>query len=124
MFFWSALVADYEMFDVCDMNGVTVIRLRARELDETKLQRLTQELAKAVEEPQRKRLVIDLEEVAFLTSTGIGAIIALQKRLHASGGTLKLCGLHPDIQSLFAITQVDRLFDIQPNADEAVKSFS
>ena len=117
-------MADYEMFDVCDMNGVTVVRLRARELDETKLHRLTQELDTVAEEPQRDRFVIDLEEVAFLTSTGIGAIIAVQKKVRASGGTLKLCGLHPDIRSLFAITQVDRLFDIRTNADEAVGSFS
>ena len=124
MSFGSELVADYEMFDVCEINDITIIRLRARELDETKLQRLTQELGKVVEEPQRERLVVDLGEVAFLTSTGIGAIIALQKKVHAVGGTLKLCGLHPDIESLFAITQVNRLFDIQADADEAVKSFS
>lgn len=117
-------MVDYEMFDVCDMDGVTVIRLRAREVDETKLQRLTHEFTELVEAMPGDRLVIDLSEVTFLTSTGIGAIIALQKKLHASGSNLKLCSLHPDIQSLFSITQVDRLFDIQPNADEAVKSFS
>lgn len=117
-------MADYEMFDVCDMDGVTIVRLRARELDETKLQRLTHEFAEVVEETKGNRLVIDLGEVAFLTSTGIGAIIALQKKLHSEGGNLKLCSLNPDILSLFKITQVDRLFDIQPNADEAVKSFS
>ena len=124
MTFRSELVADYEMFDVCDMNGVTVIRLRMRELDETKLQRFTKELNTVVEAPNREQIVVDLGEVSFLTSTGIGAIIALQKKLHSSGSTMKLCSLHPDIRSLFAITQVDRLFDIQPDADEAVKSFS
>lgn len=117
-------MADYEMFDACDIDGVTILRLRPRDLDETKIQRLTQELGQAVGEPQGHRLVIDLGAVAFLTSTGIGAMIALQKKLHASGGTLKLCSLHPDILSLFKITQVDRLFDIQANADDAVKSFS
>jgi len=124
MFFWSEVVADYEMFDISEVDGVTIVRLRARELDETKIQRLNQELGEAVEEPQRQRLVVDLEAVAFLTSTGIGAMIALQKRLKASGGIVKLCGLHADIRSLFSITQVDRLFDIQANADDAVKSFS
>ncbi len=117
-------MADYEMFDISEVDGVTIVRLRARELDETKIQRLNRELGEAVEEPQRQRLVVDLEAVAFLTSTGIGAMIALQKRLKASGGIVKLCGLHADIRSLFSITQVDRLFDIQANADDAVKSFS
>lgn len=120
--FWSRLVADYEMFDVCDVDGVTIIRLRVRELDETKLQRLTQELGKVVEEPAGQRLVIDLGAVAFLTSTGIGAMIALNKKIQTAGGALKLCSLNPDIRSLFTITQVDRLFDIQGSADEAVKS--
>jgi anti-sigma B factor antagonist len=123
-FSWSELVADYEMFDISDADGVTVIRLNARELDETKLQRLNRELGKVVEDPQRQRLVIDLGTVAFLTSTGIGAMIAVHKKVQAGGGTLKLCGLNPNIHSLFTITQVDRLFDIHANADEAVKSFS
>lgn len=117
-------MADYEMFDVTDIDGVMVLRLRVRELDETKLQRLTRELGEVAEEPQRRRFVVDLGEVSFLTSTGIGAMIALQKKVQAGGGVLKLCGLNPDIRSLFTITQVDRLFDIQANADEAVKSFS
>ncbi len=112
-------MADYEMFDVCDINEVTVLRLRARELDETKLQRLSLELGQVVEAPERQRVVIDLGAVAFLTSTGIGTIIALKKRIQAAGGTLKLCSLNPDIRSLFAITQVDRLFDIHASADEA-----
>ncbi len=54
---WSELVADYEMFDVTDIDGVMVLRLRVRELDETKLQRLTQEFGKVAEEPQRRRFV-------------------------------------------------------------------
>ncbi len=117
-------MADYESFDISDSDGVAIIRLNARELDETKLQKLTLELGKVVEDPQRKRLVVDLGAVAFLTSTGIGAMIALQKKVKAGGGTLKLCGLNPNIRSLFTITQVDRLFDIQDDADKAVKSFS
>ncbi|MHB8899591.1 MAG: STAS domain-containing protein [Thermoguttaceae bacterium] len=115
-------MADYEMFDVCEVGEVTIVRLRASELDETKLQRLNREWGRLAEEPGRQRLVIDLETVGFLTSTGIGALIALKKKIQAGSGILKLCGLHPDIRSLFAITQVDRLFDIQDTADEAVKS--
>ncbi len=110
------------MFDVCRVEEVTIIRLRARELDETKLQRLTQELGAVLEEPGRQRLVIDLGAVGFLTSTGIGAMISVKKKIQTAGGKLKLCSLNPDIRSLFSITQVDRLFDIQDDADEAVKS--
>lgn len=117
-------MADYEMFDVRDVEDVTVVRLRARELDETKIQKLTKELATLLKEPHRERLVIDLETVGFLTSTGIGAMIALKKKLEANGGVLKLCGLNSDIRSLFTITQVDRLFDIHDEADDAVKSFA
>jgi anti-sigma B factor antagonist len=122
--FWSELVADFEMFDIADIGDVTVVRLRARELDETKIQKLTKELGVLVDEPQRQRFVVDLGAVSFLTSTGIGAMIALQKKLKAGDGVLKLCSLHPDIRNLFTITQVDRLFDIQENADAAVQSFS
>lgn len=117
-------MTDYEMFDVCDVEDVTVIRLRIREIDETKLQRLSHELGTIVDEPQRKRLVIDLGSVAFLTSTGMGTMISLKKKVQAGGGSIKLCSLNPDIRSLFSITQVDRLFDIEENADAAVKSFS
>ncbi len=116
-------MADYEMLDVCEVDGVTVIRFRAREVDETKLQCLTQELGKVTGSREDQRFVLDLEAVAFLTSTGIGALIALKKKIEAAAGILKLCGLQSEIRTLFTITQVDRLFDIEDNADVAVKSF-
>lgn len=111
------------MLDVCEVDGVTVIRFRPREIDETKLQRLTQELGKVTGALEDQRFVLDLEAVAFLTSTGIGALIALKKKMQVAGGAVKLCGLQSEIRTLFTITQVDRLFDIEDNADAAVKSF-
>jgi len=117
-------VADYQTLEVSETGDVTVVQLRVEEIPETIIQRMTEELGTLADELGSGRMLINLQAVSFLTSSAIGMLIALQKRVRALGGTLKLCNLHPDIHQLFTITQVDRLFDIESSEDDALGSFS
>jgi len=68
------------------------------------------------------RIVLDLSQVDFVDSSGLGSIVSILKTL-GDEGELVLCGISQTVMSLFKLTRLDRIFRIFPTADEAVTSF-
>jgi anti-sigma B factor antagonist len=66
------------------------------------------------------RLVLDLEGVDFLDSTGLGTIISALKRVRTHGGDLRLVCTQARIARLFEITGLDKAVPLQPTVDAAV----
>ena len=60
-------------------------------------------------------LVLDLSNVKFLDSTGLGAIVSIQKMVGVEG-SLAICGVSGQVQRVFNITRIDRLFDVSEAA--------
>lgn len=69
------------------------------------------------------RLVVDLAGVSFLDSSGLGALVAVLRRVVQAEGDLRLAGPSSGVRSLFELTRLDRVFDIHPDAGSAVSSF-
>jgi anti-sigma B factor antagonist len=67
-------------------------------------------------------LVVNLVDVSFLDSTGIGTLVAGLNRAVQFGGTLTLVCDHERILKLFRITGLDTVFSIRPSVDEAIAS--
>ncbi len=68
-------------------------------------------------------LVIDLSAVRFIDSSGLGALVSGFKNASAMEGSLKLCGLQPQVRSMFELTRLHRVFEIFTSMDEALNSF-
>ena len=61
------------------------------------------------------QLVLDLCEVKFLDSSGLGAIVSIRKMVGNDGGMV-LCGLTGQVRSVFRLTRMDTIFDIFEDA--------
>jgi anti-sigma B factor antagonist len=68
-------------------------------------------------------LVLDLSKVDFIDSSGLGAILAIFKRM-PKGSDLILCGATDSVASMFKLTLLDRVFTMKKNVDEAVSALS
>jgi anti-sigma B factor antagonist len=66
------------------------------------------------------QLVLDLEGVDFLDSTGLGTIIGALKRARTHGGDLRLVCTETRITRLFEITGLDKAVPLLPSLDAAV----
>lgn len=66
------------------------------------------------------RVVLDLSSVAFLDSSGLGAVVAAMKLL-APDQKLELAGLTINVEKVFRLTRMDSVFTIHENADAALK---
>lgn len=68
----------------------------------------------------KSNLVVDLSEVRFMDSSGLGALVAGLKK-QASGGTFTLAAAQPAVKDLFDLTSMDKLFTLHGSVAEAVK---
>jgi anti-sigma B factor antagonist len=64
-------------------------------------------------------LVIDLQEVHFIESTGLGALIGGRRRAHALRGSLRLVCAEQQVLKIFRITGLDKVFAIYDSVDRA-----
>lgn len=64
------------------------------------------------------RMILDLHQVDFIDSSGLGAIVAAMK-LMPSGGKLELAGLTPAVDKVFRMTRMDSIFAIHDSAQTA-----
>ncbi len=99
--------------------GATVVMALAGEID----LHHTPEVHKAlVMVCQRKpaRLVINLEDVTYIDSSGIGTLVEVFRRINAYQGELGLCGLNERVHSVFEITKLDHFFKIYDTEPEAL----
>ncbi|MBN2367222.1 MAG: STAS domain-containing protein [Calditrichaeota bacterium] len=70
-----------------------------------------------------KKVVIDLKNVKWMNSSGLGVLMACMTTLNNSGGQLKLASVTEKVKSLLVITQLLRIFETFETADRAVASF-
>lgn len=66
-----------------------------------------------------RQIVLDMTEVNFLDSTGLGAIVSSLKRLEGNG-TMVICHAGEMVMDVFRLTRMDRVFPIVPSSAEAV----
>jgi anti-sigma B factor antagonist len=101
---------------------VTVVELvDKRILDETAINQIGQQLFKLAAREEEPRIVLDFSNVAHMSSSMLGTLITLHKRVREKGGQLVLCRIHAPIAEVFQITRLNEVFQITPDADEAVQ---
>src|ERR1700730_16014466 len=97
---------------------VTVIRLQG-EVDIYSAPKLREKIIELVNQG-RRLVVIDLDAVEFLDSTGLGVLVGGLKRLRSQGGELSLVCTRDRIRRLFELTRLDTAFQIHPNESAAI----
>ena len=75
-------------------------------------------------EQNKRQVVIDLAEVDWMNSTGLGILIAGYTTLRNNQGELKLANVTDKIQSLLTITKLVTVFEAYDSVDEAINSFA
>ena len=117
-------MAKQQRLDVSEVGDVTVVHFRdQRIIEDLGIQEMGQELFHLVEGENRNKLVLNFSSVGFMSSAALGKLITLDKKVKAKGGVLKLCNIKPEIYEVFAITRLDRLFDIKKDESEALAAF-
>jgi anti-anti-sigma factor len=86
-------------------------------LDGTKAGQFRQEITKLVES-NVNIVLIDFQDVTFMDSSGLGALVLALKTVRAAGGKLFICSVNEQIKMLFELTSMDRVFEIFPTRED------
>ena len=109
--------------DVSDVGDVSVVQFKDRKiLDESNIQEMGRELFELVE-MKREKVLLNFMNVEFLSSAALGKLITLDKKIKAAKGQLKLSNIRPEIYEVFAITRLNKLFDIHDDEADALATF-
>jgi len=71
----------------------------------------------------KRQIIINLDEVSYIDSSGIGALISSLSNLKKIGGGLKIINVHDSVKKVFELTKLTSFFEIYDNEDEAVADF-
>jgi len=69
------------------------------------------------------RIVVNLEDVNFVDSAGLGALIEIHRKTKAKGGRLVLTNLGPKLRQALEIARLLTIFEISATEADAVASF-
>jgi len=90
-------------------------------LDEQTISEIGERLYGLVAASARPRIVLDFVNVAHMSSSALGMLITLHKRVREKAGQLRLCNIRPTIYEVFVITRLNEVFSICPDRDTAVR---
>lgn len=85
--------------------------------DGTQAPRFRQEVETAIADGADV-ILVDLQTVSFMDSSGLGALVVALKAVRASGGRLFLCSVNQQIKTLFELTSMDQVFVIMADRTE------
>jgi len=102
--------------------GIAVLYIREDRLDANNSEELKAELRRFFE-GGTKDLILDLKEVLFIDSSGLGVLVSGYKNASILHGSLKLSNLQSQVKSMFELTRLHRVFDIFTTVDDALLSY-
>ena len=103
--------------------GVTILDLSGKiTIGEGSVQ-LREEVRKLLEEG-RNKILLNLGDVAYVDSSGIGELVSSYTTTSTQGGQLKLLNLTKKIQDLLMITKLLTVFETFDNEEEGLSSFN
>jgi len=106
---------------VDNVDGVAVAAVPVDELDASNSTEFKRDIAPVLQ--SQTKLVLDLGQLRFVDSSGLGAMLSCLRQLSAKGGDLKLCSMSKQVQALFELVRMHRIFDIYNSKGDAVRAF-
>jgi anti-sigma B factor antagonist len=105
-----------------EVDGVTVVALDGRIVlgEESNALR---ERVKALVAEGKKKIVLNMSNITFIDSAGLGTLVAAHHSAKAQGAALKLCNLGAKFQEVLQITKLLTVFDVYNSEAEAIASF-
>ena len=100
---------------------VIVVELKDRKiLEEMSIMQIGEQLNAMVSKAEAPKMVIDFTNVAHMSSSALGILITLHKRIREKRGHLRLCCIQSAIYEIFVITRLNEIFSIRQSRQEAL----
>ena len=106
-----------------EVNGVSVVALDGRIVLGEESNALREKVKGLIAEG-KKKIVLNMDNITFIDSAGLGTLVAAHHSVKSQGASLRLCHLGSKFQEVLQITKLLTVFDVYNSEAEAVASFA
>lgn len=110
-------------YSISEKYNCVVIDLKGRIMGGPDAQKFSDQIHKLIEE-DKKNIILNLENVKFMNSSGLGILIGGLNTVRKNDGDIKLCNADKRISSLLMVSQLNTVFDHYTSLDEALEAYN
>ena len=114
---------DKKMIRFVTRRGVTVVSFNEASIyGLSDVDKVNKELRRFVERDKPEKMIVDFSGVKFISSQMLGLLVDLWRKMKEYQGVVIISGIVPQLNRVFKITNLDKIFDFYPDAESALKS--
>ncbi|MBU9724032.1 MULTISPECIES: anti-sigma F factor antagonist [Bacillaceae] len=107
------------LIDLEKRDNVLCVRLEG-ELDHHTAMELRESVDAAITEQRLTHIMLNLEKLTFMDSSGLGVILGRYKSVQALGGEMVVCSISPQIKRLFEMSGIFKIIRLASNEQDAL----
>lgn len=108
--------------EITKTDGVVVVSFGLPSLDSISgIEQMSERLREFVAADKPQKMVIDFEGVKFFSSMMLGLLVDVWRRLKEYGGVMLISSINPQLNRVFKVTNLDKIFAFYPDRDSAVE---
>ncbi|HLO59929.1 MAG TPA: STAS domain-containing protein [Bacteroidales bacterium] len=111
------------MLKIEKINNITVVRFNNIDRFNALITEPVKEDLKSFYNTPGTRLILNLEGIKYIDSSGFGVFLSLLKTATNSKGIFKICGINDSVMELFKMLQLHNVFTLYKTLDECLDSF-
>ncbi len=111
------------MLSIENVNGVVVVAFKNVNRFNALISEPVKEEIKSYYSAPNTRLILDLDGITFIDSSGFGTFLSIMKTANNNFGFFKICNISEEVMELFKLLQLHNVFEIYNTKEDALKSF-
>lgn len=105
--------------------GILIIYFQdVRIIDERRITGLGQEMGELINDTDNDRMILNFQNVSFMSSAMIGKLVEFERKCRTAKVQLRLCNINENVEEVFNLMQLNKVFTIDIDEEAALKSFS
>lgn len=104
-------------------NQILVITINQESLDARVSSTFKENVLDLIQSNKVNRVILDISQLQFIDSSGLGTFLSIQRFLTGIGGALKLSCISKPVHTMFEIVSMHKIFEIFPTTEEAIHAF-
>lgn len=105
------------------LQDVLVITPHSATLDAKDAPDFKEKVINLIGQQTTHNVVLDLHQLNFIDSSGLGSFLSVLRTLHTQGGELKLARMNKPIRTMFELVSMHKIFEIFNSTEDAIRSF-
>ncbi len=95
-----------------------------RIIDESRISALGTELSELVSSSENKKIILNFQNVSFMSSAMIGKLVLFGKKCTTAEVDLRLCNINDNVEEVFSLMKLGKVFKIDKDEAAAIKGFT